>query len=83
MKAHLAEVPQGIDGFVVQPKVGVNAKGSGGARHVPDLRLLLVAKGARVQVVDVRHVNGLRNVSSSFIMQAGSWCTCDTATCPT
>jgi hypothetical protein len=59
VESHLRELPHGIDRLVVQAKFGCHAVRLGGAGHVPNLRLPLVAKGVIVQVVDVRHVNGI------------------------
>ena len=58
-KTDLGELPHSIDGLVVEAERGRDAVGIGGAGHIVDLRLAVVAEGVIVQVVDVGHINGV------------------------
>ena len=59
VNAHLGELPELVDGLVVQPKASLDTIGIVSARHVPDLWAILVAEAVTVQVVDVGHVDGV------------------------
>jgi len=59
LNADLGELPELVDGLVVQPKASLDTIGIVSARHVPNLWRLLVAEAVTVQVVDVSHVNGV------------------------
>lgn len=56
---HLRELPELVDWFVVQAKAGLHAIRIVRGFHAFDLWALLVAEAVAMQVVDVRHVNGI------------------------
>ena len=58
-RTHLRELPELVDWLVVQAKAGLHAICIVSGFHAFDLWALLVAKAVTMQVVDVRHVNGI------------------------
>lgn len=56
---NLRELPQLVDRLVVQAKAGLDTVRIVSSLHALDLGALLVAKAVAMQVVNVRHVNGI------------------------
>ena len=56
---NLRELPQLVDRLVVQTKAGLDTIRVVSGLHPLDLGALLVAKAVAMQVVNVRHVNGI------------------------
>lgn len=56
---NLRELPQLVHRLVVQAKAGLDTIRIVSSLHALDLGALLIAKAVAMQVVNVRHVNGI------------------------